>query len=614
MMSILEKSLEVKESSKATPRLLLVGVFCVFYLILSLLGPVKIFDGELLDTDSYTRLNRVLFVQEQGHWNHSIYPRSNAPYGESIHWTKPMDLLLLAGGALLALIMPFSAGLHVWGVVISPLLHVVAFMGIFYLMREGLDRLGMIVLAIAFLLQPILTSYFMIGRPDHHSLLLAIFCWFLVGLFKLPSKTPQLRQYIFLGGMGALGLWVSVEFLVPISLFLMAYTILWVWQGGEQACHISGTMNAMFLVATVFLLVERSGDDLFSIEYDKISLAHVALLALIALVWFAINKLGMSSRWTLTIWRRMVVIGSGSLMASWVQWYFFPGFFEGPLVGMDSAVRGLVWDNVAETQPLQLGEGIMNLGMGIVVLPFLVYGMTKDKSVLGHYHKILWTIGAVMFISLSIYEARWTPYASIILLIPYVEYVQRTMGWVGLQWPAKGGEAASLIVGLVLLFWPITVGTVMALEKPSVEPSTIGGQCPLMPLTDYLKGYGSNEPISKTILAFKDFGPELLYRTSHRVIGTPMHRNREGLRDMLAIMKARDSVTAESLIQRRDIDLILICINSKAESAVYRSSFEEGTFYESLMKGNLPEWVNEVLLPDNLKESFKLFEVLKNKS
>jgi len=596
-----------------TPKFLLAGIFCVFYLLLALLGPINVFEGELLDTDSYTRLNRVLFVHEQGHWNNSLYPRSNAPYGESIHWTKPMDILLLTGGALFALIMPFSTGLHLWGVVISPLLHVVAFMGVFYLMREGLDRLGMILLAIAFLLQPILTDYFMIGRPDHHSLILAIFCWFLVGLYKLPSKTPHLRQCIFLGGMGALGLWVSVEFLVPISLFLMAYTIFWVWQGQESAVHISWTMNVMFLMTMVFLLFERSGDDLFSIEYDKLALPHCTFLALIAMVWLWIHKLGPGSRWLSTVWLRMAVIGIGSLLAGWVQWYTFSGFFEGPLVGMDSVVRGLVWDNVAETQPLELGEAIMNLGMGMVALPFLVYGMSQEKSVLEQYHKILWVIGAGIFIPLSIYEARWTPYVSIILIVPYVKYVRIALEWVSTKWSNQIGELITFICGLVLVFWPITVGTLIAQAEPKQEISVIGGKCPLIPLAEYLTESTLSDPSPKTILAFKDFGPEILYRTSHRIIGTPMHRNREGLGDSLAIMKAQNLFKSKAIIQRRHVDLILLCLNSKAEADTYRDSVPNKNLYEMLSEGVSPIWLKEMVLPEKLQNSFRLFEVVKSK-
>lgn len=58
----------------------------------------------------------------------------------------------------------------------------VAFAGLLCLMCQRLDRLGIILLVSLFLLQPILTGYFIGGRPDHHSLILAILSWFLVGL------------------------------------------------------------------------------------------------------------------------------------------------------------------------------------------------------------------------------------------------------------------------------------------------------------------------------------------------------------------------------------------------------------------------------------------------
>jgi len=104
--------------------IIIIAFFSVIHLLYALLGPMNIMGGVLFGTDGYTRLNRVQFIYEQGAWNDSIYPRSNAPYGESIHWIKPMELILLAGGIGLSVFVPFSTGLHVWGVIISPLLHI----------------------------------------------------------------------------------------------------------------------------------------------------------------------------------------------------------------------------------------------------------------------------------------------------------------------------------------------------------------------------------------------------------------------------------------------------------------------------------------------------------
>ena len=56
--------------------------------------------GELADTDCYTRLNRVVQLHETGKWYDPNSPRSNAPFGENLHWTRPLDVLLLTGAWL----------------------------------------------------------------------------------------------------------------------------------------------------------------------------------------------------------------------------------------------------------------------------------------------------------------------------------------------------------------------------------------------------------------------------------------------------------------------------------------------------------------------------------
>ena len=570
---------------------------------------MNIMEGELLGTDGYTRLNRVQFIYDQGTWNNSIYPRSNAPYGESIHWTKPMDLLLLAGATVFSLVLPFSTALHLWGVMISPLLHMVAFVGLFCLMRQRVDRLGIILFAILFQLQPILTGYFMVGRPDHHSLILAIFSWFLVGLHWGMENPRNVRSLILIGCLGALGLWVSVEFLVPIGVFLAAYTLVWIWEGKAKIAPILTIMGSLFVFSALFFGVERIGENWSLIEYDRISLPHELVLGQIFVVWMSIFYIGKKTSFLSTPINRAAIIGVGTIVATTVQWYVFPGFFHGPLVDMDPAVRQLVWDHVAETQPLVGGDAMVGVGIGILALPFLVWSFSQENTLWRKYQCLLLFIGAGIFIPLTLYESRWAPYASIMLLIPYVELVRRALGWVETRWESMRGEALSLVFALVLLFWPVTVGSVMAIDEPTEKPTTLGGNCPVRPLSEYLTVLNPQDQPAKTILAFKDFGPELLYRTSYNIIGTPMHRNVEGLRDMLAIMKASDLAQAQDLIQHRKIDFIVICPNLGLESRVYRTDSGESTFYEALLKPVPPKWLREIPLQDQLEQSFRLFQV-----
>ncbi len=605
---------QLLEGETQSLSLIIFGVFCIIHLLYAFWGPMNIMEGELLGTDGYTRLNRVQFIYDQGTWNNSIYPRSNAPYGESIHWTKPMDFLLLAGAAAFSLVLPFPTALHLWGVMISPLLHMVAFVGLFCLMRQQVDRLGIILFAILFQLQPILTGYFMVGRPDHHSLILAIFSWFLVGLNWGLENPRNIRHLIFIGCLGALGLWVSVEFLVPIGIFLAAYTLVWIWEGKAKIAPILTIMGSLLVFSTLFFGVERIGEDWTLIEYDRISLPHELVLGLIFVVWMGIFLIEKKTSFLSTPASRVAIIGVGSILAAFMQWYVFPGFFHGPLVDMDPAIRQLVWDHVAETQPLVGGDAMVGVGIGMLALPFLVWSFSQENTLWRKYQCLLLFIGAGIFIPLTLYESRWAPYASIMLLIPYVELVRRALRWVETRWESRRGEALSLVFALVLLFWPVTVGTVMAIDEPTARPTTLGGNCPVKPLAEYLTAINPQDQPAQTILAFKDFGPELLYRTSYQIIGTPMHRNVEGLRDMLAIMKAKDLGQAQDLIHHRKIDFIVICPNLGLESTVYRADSGESTFYEALLQPVPPKWLREIPLQDQLEESFRLFQVRKSAS
>ncbi|MHC4521723.1 MAG: hypothetical protein ACYTAS_24280, partial [Planctomycetota bacterium] len=53
--------------------------------------------GTLADSDCYVHLLRAEKLWRSGRWYDSVLDRSNAPYGDELHWTRPFDVLLLLG-------------------------------------------------------------------------------------------------------------------------------------------------------------------------------------------------------------------------------------------------------------------------------------------------------------------------------------------------------------------------------------------------------------------------------------------------------------------------------------------------------------------------------------
>ncbi|MCZ6591766.1 MAG: hypothetical protein O7B98_11590, partial [Alphaproteobacteria bacterium] len=45
-------------------------------------------DGQLIGPDGYMRLRRVMNLYETGNWYDAFDLRTNAPFGEQLHWTR----------------------------------------------------------------------------------------------------------------------------------------------------------------------------------------------------------------------------------------------------------------------------------------------------------------------------------------------------------------------------------------------------------------------------------------------------------------------------------------------------------------------------------------------
>jgi len=81
--------------SRYLPWLSIFVLWALVQVMVLAVGASPVFEGGLIGTDGYMRLVRVELLQETGAWFDGRIPRSNAPYGDTLHWTRPLDVLLL---------------------------------------------------------------------------------------------------------------------------------------------------------------------------------------------------------------------------------------------------------------------------------------------------------------------------------------------------------------------------------------------------------------------------------------------------------------------------------------------------------------------------------------
>jgi hypothetical protein len=581
-------------------------------------------DGELLDTDNYTRLLRVEALLESGAWYDNTVPRSNWPYGEVLHWTKPLDLLLAGGVLLLNPFMERRDALLFAGMLVSPfLLLLICFATSWASVPLAGARYRYFAM-LAVLAQVGIVVYALPGRPDHHPLLLLAFV-VSVGLFLRVLLHPfSLRTSLAAGSVAGLGLWTSPEFLVPLFLILATGVLAWVLEGGESLDR-KNLWLSWGLVGTLILalLLERPPGQLLGPEYDRLSAVHL-LVGLLALVFWGAGrglKVKLRSPTSRLVFGALAGGGCLALLAM-----AYPAFFRGPTVSVDPRLLELWFGNVGDNQPMirawslrDVGRFIVLLGPVAYCLPFVAWVLVRNPSPSKRTGWLLVGLGLGGLTGMSLVQVRFSAYAEILIVLAIAGILSRLLPAVNrrvrprTRVPARALASSILITGCVFLG-----GLLMGLGGAAVgpaDPASAAGERPcrildLVPVLEEKDGLG-NRP--RTILTHVDLGPELLYRTRHRVLATPYHRNAQGILGAFDILTTTDLQEAHQGVESREVDLILLCPQRPALYS-YRKKGEGATdrLFDRLLEGDSIPWVREVHLDPGT--GFLLFQVLEGPS
>ena len=613
------------------------GCLALGQAILAVSGTLPVLDGALGDTDAYMRLSRVLELHDSGRWFDSRFPRINPPEGHVQHWTRPLDALLLAGAWLLQPFLGFEQALYVWGVLISPALLALAVLAVAWAAAPALDRDTRLFACLALLTQPAVLAYTSVGKPDHHSVLLLL-ALVLIGLTARLAAAPQDRRLAGLAGaIAALGIWVSPEALTFVAVSLAALGLFWLAGAPGMARASRAYVLTAALVLAGALLIERGPGDLFAVETDRLSVAHVVLFTLIAAFWTAVGwaeaagagdrraagalhgPAGTSPAAPATshgawIGRTFAALVGVAVVAG-TMLYVFPELRHGPLGRIDPLYARVRLQNIVEIQPLVPAEWLTSgrtveavrrliefLGIALFALPCLGLLLVRRSGPAWCFWATV-ALALLAFVPLGFHQVRWTSYAEAFLVWPYAAGVAWLLGGLSGAVDRAGALLRPLVI-LVALFWPLAVTG--ALPRPAAI-ETAGRACPLDRLAVVLNRAA---PAPSTVLAFADYGSELLYRTSHRVLSIPNHRPQPGFTATWRILTSTDERVARIELARFGVDWILLCPSATERALLALEGASAPTLYQRLADGEAPDWLRAVPLEEELAAAARLFEVV----
>ena len=573
---------------------------------LYVVGRAPIRAGELVDSDCYMHLIRVSELRETGRWYDPVILRSNAPFGDRLHWTRPFDTLLLAGAVPASFLADFDSSLFWWGVILSPVLLLGALLALRWAVRPLLGSDAASIVGVLFVMQVAVLGDFQAGRPDHHSLLLLLFLLSLGFALRLIQRPFGARLCYAAGAISALSVWASVESLAIVVLISAMLGALWILRDTESSPKALHYGIALSLFTGLALVIERPWHDWMTVEFDRLSIAHFGIFGMIAALWLGISLL--ATRTSLLLSRKARLLAgllAACALAVAVR-LVFPGFFRGPLVDVDSGIMQMYIAHIQEVQPLlhrsvRWNFGLPLIGYGAVALAWFL----RDRRSAADPRWMFVLAAMFVYVGLSFYQVRWTSYSQTLLLLPAAALIVRVRRRPG----ATGLTLRQLTVNIGIMGGFL----LLALSGSAIDRFTGKGESTdtrssfsVKAMCEHLAAEQRWQGRPHRIVTHIFWSGEILYRTPHEIVGSCYHRNTRGILDTHATFSAQTDEQAREIIEKRRVDLILLDPES-AERRLYCKE-DSSTFYRRLCDGHVSEWCRRVELPADLGD-FLLFEV-----
>ncbi len=593
---------------------IMAGLF-VFTLLLHLAEYAASATGGYADGDGYLRVMRVEHLLRTGDWFDGAIPRINAPYGDTSHWTRPLDILIAILAAPLIPVFGLRDAVYWGGAISNPLLHAGATVAMVWAARPLVGLPAATLAAIVSVVQPAVFINSGFNRADHHALFIFLAALGLGFMLRALDPHPAAPRWAMGAGLvTAAAIWVGPEATVFLALCFSGLGLSWLFSRDDpnaEKLFMFARGLAGGLIAA--LLIERGPSGLAAVEYDRLSIVHVGIGGLAFGGIWAIRRIGRLRPLRRATEKFLVGAACGSAMAGVWLW-LFPDAIHGPMAHVASDVKAMVYGFILEYESaLSPARFPALLGGALLALPYLAWRAPEIAVDPRRWAWLFVLIAIMVYGALSTAWVRWSVYIGLFPCVALGDALQRIVVRIQAATMSRfRRELATVSIVAAVIVGPLATAAVAAWAF-GTNDSVVQekrGLCRTEALTRTLNRPPWSDR-SRIVLTGADHGPELVYRTPHRAVASLYHRNTAGLVDLSRAFEDKGDDVAREIVERRGIDLIAICPPMGNDGGDLRS-LEPGALYRRLIDGHPPSWLRRVdtAAPGS---AFELYEVVSEK-
>lgn len=520
-------------------------LFIIAFVLFSQLAVFPYLHDRYPDTDNYTHARRVLDFITTGVWAETPYMYSNYPFGEILHFTRITDIFWIIFSAPLFLFFPVKQAVFWGGFAYQGAVLVLSAVALVWALRPIAGPVLRLIVVFLLFLQPSVTETYILIKPDHH-VLTAFFAFGTTGgliHFLYDNKIKYLR---IAGIFSGLTLWSSIEGLL-ISYPLLAGLMLLFLMKKVKARAAAVFFLYYFLSSAVFLLINPPYEGLFFPDNGRLSFLLVVVAGFTTAAMMILTVLEEKNALpgffqkagvlfilsAFFILLTFLIFGTQAVFSP-----YFPPFIKE------------IWaDTVVELQP-SLWRPVTFVLCSVPSLLAIVFGAAAFKFASAEERKTLILTGIpLIFLSILTFTALrygrlsslFTPFP---LIIAFHTWLLKTKKYE--QYADSKGKGP-LVLGLFVIFtaylganYVSVNNTLQILRRPSLRV--------LAPYVDKSEG---------SFLADTFLGPEIIWELDGKVIGTPYHRNIQGIADNFWMLNGNNEENTIRLLKMHHVKMII---------------------------------------------------------
>lgn len=537
----------------------------------------------LWDPDSYARLLRVEQLLNGGGWWNPRLDRLAPPEGMPIHWTRLLDLVLLAGALPLVPALGWAKAVLWFGIVLGPLLHLAGLPLLSWASRPALSDRGFLVAAAAYALMRPLLNVFMAGQIDHHGLL---------ALLTLAMMACLLRgRPTLAGGLVGLAVWASPEGLVVAAVPVLWLGIEWLLGRRDAAAALLAFTTGMTLATWAALVVERPPRQWLVPDLDRLSVAQAGIAAVLLAGAAALgripDRLGDAARG----WAAAAIALSGLAVLA----LLFPGLVGDPYDQVSDTVRRQIVDHINAERPFlprTPGHAYWFLiDLGPMLLPALWLPLALRRGAGKNAPRLrLQLLALLIFCAYAVARMRGATYVGIVAALPLAE-------------AAVVLARRHLALAVVGVGW--FVAAALGIERLALDRPArwvVDRPCAFEAVAPFLDGPPG--------AVFTDIwsGPELAWRTARPSMAGPYHVAAAAIGDVARALESVDDGDARAVMRKHGVRYVVLC---RRNSPYPGETLQQHPDWLAtrLFLDRVPGWLAPVPLPAELAAGFLVLRV-----